>query len=141
MSVWGCVWDAVICFKQRTAYEMRISDGSSDVCSSGLAESANLLRERGDLDGQSIVLGGETGEQLVNYGLVFGDQAALGLALGRIAEGIEKCGAQEAQLRQQAEAGQHPGAEFPLARLPGIGIGLRQDRRGGVEFELEVGIG
>src|SRR3546814_9647997 len=25
------------CFKQKTAYEMRISDGSSDVCSSDLA--------------------------------------------------------------------------------------------------------
>src|SRR3546814_7237400 len=35
----------VFCFKQKTAYEMRISDWSSDVCSSDLrrAERANLL--------------------------------------------------------------------------------------------------
>src|SRR3546814_10902261 len=39
----GCIWDCVILsiifffFKQKTAYEMRISDWSSDVCSSDLA--------------------------------------------------------------------------------------------------------
>src|SRR3546814_1913104 len=43
------MWDVSICcgmvyffFKQKTAYEMRISDWSSDVCSSDLA---NLLRK------------------------------------------------------------------------------------------------
>src|SRR3546814_14242322 len=30
------VWDCVFVFKQKTAYEMRISDWSSDVCSSDL---------------------------------------------------------------------------------------------------------
>src|SRR3546814_10322829 len=33
-------WLVVICFKQKTAYEMRMSDWSSDVCSSDLAFSA-----------------------------------------------------------------------------------------------------
>src|SRR3546814_8019273 len=32
-------------FKQKTAYEMRISDGSSDLCSSDLHEAAFLLVE------------------------------------------------------------------------------------------------
>src|SRR3546814_6738410 len=32
-----CVLCCVFCFKQKTAYEMRISDWSSDVCSSDLA--------------------------------------------------------------------------------------------------------
>src|SRR3546814_7996143 len=32
-------------FKQKTAYEMRISDWSSDVCSSDLLERAKLARE------------------------------------------------------------------------------------------------
>src|SRR3546814_17624003 len=32
-------------FKQKTAYEMRISDWSSDVCSSDLAESIHIMRE------------------------------------------------------------------------------------------------
>src|SRR3546814_1605471 len=32
-------------FKQKTAYEMRISDWSSDVCSSDLMDDAGLVRE------------------------------------------------------------------------------------------------
>src|SRR3546814_7431210 len=38
MSVLSCVVSSVLffCFKQKTAYEMRISDWSSDVCSSDL---------------------------------------------------------------------------------------------------------
>src|SRR3546814_3966028 len=36
--VCGCVWELVVFFfKQKTAYEMRISDWSSDVCSSDLS--------------------------------------------------------------------------------------------------------
>src|SRR3546814_1439972 len=31
-----CVWLVFVVFKQKTAYEMRISDWSSDVCSSDL---------------------------------------------------------------------------------------------------------
>src|SRR3546814_6828547 len=33
-------------FKQKTAYEMRISDWSSDVCSSDLLDDADLARHR-----------------------------------------------------------------------------------------------
>src|SRR3546814_3096651 len=34
---WSCEFhDVLLCFKQKTAYEMRISDWSSDVCSSDL---------------------------------------------------------------------------------------------------------
>src|SRR3546814_5651266 len=39
----------VFFFKQKTAYEMRISDWSSDVCSSDLGR-----REHGDVTGQEI---------------------------------------------------------------------------------------
>src|SRR3546814_4510797 len=50
------IWMCFVCFKQKTAYEMRISDWSSDVCSSDLLtnafprESVELVRaiERGD---------------------------------------------------------------------------------------------
>src|SRR3546814_8070740 len=35
-------------FKQKTAYEMRISDWSSDVCSSDLFAKLSLLKERAD---------------------------------------------------------------------------------------------
>src|SRR3546814_8954963 len=34
-------------FKQKTAYEMRISDWSSDVCSSDLADRASVAQELG----------------------------------------------------------------------------------------------
>src|SRR3546814_10628386 len=37
-----------VCFKQKAAYEMRISDWSSDVCSSDLGQSVHLLG--GNLD-------------------------------------------------------------------------------------------
>src|SRR3546814_18051194 len=37
----------VFFFKQKTAYEMRISDWSSDVCSSDLSQPAGLSRPRG----------------------------------------------------------------------------------------------
>src|SRR3546814_9450708 len=42
----GCFFLLVFFFKQKTAYEMRISDWSSDVCSSDLA----ALAGRGDAD-------------------------------------------------------------------------------------------
>src|SRR3546814_1354113 len=51
-------------FKQKTAYEMRISDWSSDVCSSDLAASrtltSTLAHDLGALDQQFASLG-ETG--------------------------------------------------------------------------------
>src|SRR3546814_7784279 len=34
----GCVFESFFFFKQKTAYEMRISDWSSDVCSSDLPD-------------------------------------------------------------------------------------------------------
>src|SRR3546814_4594494 len=39
-------------FKQKTAYEMRISDWSSDVCSSDLRDRPAARRDRGDEDGK-----------------------------------------------------------------------------------------
>src|SRR3546814_7755678 len=38
-------------FKQKTAYEMRISDWSSDVCSSDLIANVDFLRHAADVDG------------------------------------------------------------------------------------------
>src|SRR3546814_5860979 len=43
---------AVFCFKQKTAYEMRISDWSSDVCSSDLAAAILLEGADGELEGE-----------------------------------------------------------------------------------------
>src|SRR3546814_1941063 len=49
MDVFGEECYAVFFFKQKTAYEMRISDWSSDVCSSDLLAGLNLvgLKRRG----------------------------------------------------------------------------------------------
>src|SRR3546814_4066561 len=40
--VMSCVFDVLFFFKQKTAYEMRISDWSSDVCSSDLDRVARI---------------------------------------------------------------------------------------------------
>src|SRR3546814_7071942 len=42
MCLWICLIFFFFCFKQKTAYEMRISDWSSDVCSSDLAGQSYL---------------------------------------------------------------------------------------------------
>src|SRR3546814_5622917 len=42
-------------FKQKTAYEMRISDWSSDVCSSDLAAMADVYAARSGADREDIV--------------------------------------------------------------------------------------
>src|SRR3546814_9797908 len=47
LVVFGCVF-VVFFFKQKTAYEMRISDWSSDVCSSDLLQQHRQRRGRGD---------------------------------------------------------------------------------------------
>src|SRR3546814_5532012 len=58
------------CFKQKTAYEMRISDWSSDVCSSDLAKVASgIAGQRKELfaqarqGGEHQRIGGALGEQ------------------------------------------------------------------------------
>src|SRR3546814_2160990 len=51
----GCFFFVLFCFKQKTAYEMRISDWSSDVCSSDLSAAMDEQVEGID--------GGEAGEK------------------------------------------------------------------------------
>src|SRR3546814_4627533 len=48
-------------FKQKTAYEMRISDWSSDVCSSYLREPLLAAGEVGAVEGVGFLGGGEAG--------------------------------------------------------------------------------
>src|SRR3546814_9745365 len=68
----------VFFFKQKTAYEMRISDWSSDVCSSDLAGfDLDLL---GDLDELQAEGGGE---DLAERGLAGAAQADQGDKIGR----------------------------------------------------------
>src|SRR3546814_5707987 len=55
-----CVWFSVFFFfKQKTAYEMRISDWSSDVCSSDLMRARQLpapLLQQAAAGGQAVTL-------------------------------------------------------------------------------------
>src|SRR3546814_10818686 len=53
-------------FKQKTAYEMRISDWSSDVCSSDLAVAGPV---RDDLVGGAVVKGAGIGEDVLHFRL------------------------------------------------------------------------
>src|SRR3546814_5877695 len=74
----------VFFFKQKTAYEMRISDWSSDVCSSDLAQQVQQRREQVAL-GQ--VAGGAEQEQGVVHGCR--DQGiGVGQGTDRVGDGI-----------------------------------------------------
>src|SRR3546814_10690029 len=58
-----CVFRFVFVFKQKTAYEMRISDWSSDVCSSDLRDCLHLMPRRRILaTAGEIMKGFEMGE-------------------------------------------------------------------------------
>src|SRR3546814_1737685 len=89
----GCVVVYVLCFNQSTAYEMRISDWSSDVCSSDLRdtedETGDGERERGALGAEAVDEG--VGERRGTAG-EFDDPAdhrAEGDDRGDVAEGGE----------------------------------------------------
>src|SRR3546814_4587516 len=89
-----CVVRMVVVFKQKTAYEMRISDWSSDVCSSDLcsawalvhrsrasagvptttAHAAAAARRRRNFMGFPRLLGGLTGRQAIGHHVVIGDR-------------------------------------------------------------------
>src|SRR3546814_2582526 len=85
----GCVWFVDLCFlfffKQKTAYEMRISDWSSDVCSSDLDRAEHrILAHRGI----------ETIDQFGDEGLVDAHGQRLGAPLlaggDRVGVGLDR---------------------------------------------------
>src|SRR3546814_7019922 len=57
--MFSCVLFDFLFFKQKTAYEMRISDWSSDVCSSDLPLRHRAARPRRDADGEPDMSGGK----------------------------------------------------------------------------------
>src|SRR3546814_7220053 len=57
------------CFKQKTAYEMRISDWSSDVCSSDLGDQRRVARRDAEL---AHLAGGDDHFRLTVEDLVLG---------------------------------------------------------------------
>src|SRR3546814_2803154 len=59
------------CFKQKTAYELRISDWSSDVCSSDLLDLLEVMGDEHQTDARTAELGHQ-GEEAVD--LVVGER-------------------------------------------------------------------
>src|SRR3546814_3361729 len=66
-------------FKQKTAYEMRISDWSSDVCSSDLTIATNMAGR-----GTDIQLGGNLDMWIADEAGAIEDEAARAAAIERI---------------------------------------------------------
>src|SRR3546814_3942947 len=76
---YGCCVFCLLCFffcKQKTAYEMRISDWSSDVCSSDLTSGRRALLNLGHTFGHALEA--ETG---FSGKLLHGEGVALGMVL------------------------------------------------------------
>src|SRR4029079_3817022 len=89
-----------------------------DAARLAVAVAANLLGQRGELDGERKVLTGQAGEQFFDDLLVFVDERALAAPLLGATERIERRAAQPLELGQPAHGDQHPGSERNLARLP-----------------------
>src|SRR3546814_9923172 len=81
-------------FKQKTAYEMRISDWSSDVCSSDLNMSVNsrpvmAIRTRSQNDGKTDTIGQHVA--LIGYARVSTADQKLALQLDALKIGRASC--------------------------------------------------
>src|SRR3546814_6938882 len=63
-----CVCDVVFFFKQKTSYEMRISDWISDVCSSDLLSSAIFTQNLKSAEKYLSAAGSDCGIANVNIG-------------------------------------------------------------------------
>src|SRR3546814_1166855 len=149
----GCVLlcSFVFCFKQKTAYEMRISDWSSDVCSSDLPDVGRLgevlalvaagVRAR-DLEFEVIdalrlrrsVALPRRGEQLFDIGLIFGANRRhlrvgrqIIFALGRPEAALQHIGDDLARGREplrHEDAEEIFGAEVGRVERVDVGAGL-----------------
>src|SRR3546814_9210630 len=87
------VWD-VLLVKQKTAYEMRISDGSSDVCSSDLLiDRAVQARNQGREADAQVRFTGDAREQLAAW--ADGDARRLISAVEVVAESAQAAGRDE----------------------------------------------
>src|SRR3546814_4546585 len=83
--------DVVFCFKQKTAYEMRISDWSSDVCSSDLLGQhivdmrlRHLVEDGGAHGGRCDAIDGDAGlRQLFAQRFGQGNDGRLGCTISR----------------------------------------------------------
>src|SRR3546814_9151684 len=104
---------SVFFFKQKTAYEMRISDGSSDVCSSDLPEvqppAYMGLPEGWDISARAPAEIEEIDPRQGGLGLVFDQDSSL---FPLVQEGIESAGYRGAVLCEQEQRIRHFHAEL-----------------------------
>src|SRR3546814_9807056 len=102
-------------FKQKTSYEMRISDWSSDVCSSDLLDHAggdSALAHRFERDPERIIIGGEAFDAVTCVAVGCDPRRPRDIAVADRAGAIG---------RADDRAG--PGAFDPRARRIGVQIG------------------
>src|SRR6266513_3524129 len=105
-----------------------------------VAEAADVLGYARDLHRELSVLAVQVFEQLGDCLLVLADPPPLGPALFGVAEYIQRGAAQALQLREDPERGHHPAAELRFARFSRARIGLIENGRGEVEFQLVAAI-
>src|SRR3546814_18522649 len=114
-------------FKQKTAYEMRISDWSSDVCSSDLVgiilddrEAADLVRRRTEREAPAF----EADRMVVDLLLALDEQRALRLQRPTVR-------GRQLRLLRQPEGVEIGGADDLADRLAERGAGTSANRRPG----------
>src|SRR5438552_18280932 len=103
-----------------------------------VSEAADFFWNGAESHREGVILRRELAHDLAEQRLVVGDQLALGAALFRVAEDVERRAAQEPEFRQRAEYGQHPGAEGHFLRHARDRILFREQRRREMEFEREL---
>jgi NADPH-dependent ferric siderophore reductase len=75
-----------------------LGPGRGQIRQFDVTEAADLLGQSGELDGKPVVVGRETGDELVDHGLVFCDEAALDPALLAAAERVEHRAAEQGSI-------------------------------------------
>src|SRR5262249_6490648 len=93
--------------------------GCGEITHLDVAEPADFLRDRRKADRKVVVLRREPGQNLLEHGLVVGDQRPLGPALRAVTEDVEGSAAQAFELGEEPEESKDPRPERDLARTAG----------------------
>src|SRR3546814_7432909 len=90
-----------LCFKQKTAYEMRISDWSADVCSSDLIEFGNTRQHNGRLFPRRKVIQGRHDVPAIELGMI--KQLRPVIHAVQIAQADGVCRGEQPEIRRSEE--------------------------------------
>src|SRR3546814_13823646 len=108
-------------FKQKTAYEMRISDWSSDVCSSDLLRTRQGRKGGNDQNAQGLFVGHAQG---------VGTEAAIAGQLWLLQDGLAKCRPLALVLQSQHDLGAVSDRKWAVRVNGGMGCTGTRRRRG-----------